>query len=296
MKKITMISFVLLLSSSLLFATDVVKSTTEITAYKKLVPTDTIVDNTVVDPPTISSFKIYQGTSSSSEVSTSGGKAYESNSIPNNYSTGFIAFYWEMGGNAYHEVDVSFKFGPLYSGDTGLSGNMNASDLSKIIPYTVTLSDEGYTRVKKSNNSYTNLTYSGAITYSNRNSASTNTTASASINGSSQSVTVYYSDNKTYEGNGQTVYSSAKTITFKGDLSTNSFAYLNYNNRNTDYSSYVSSCADWIRKGKATVTFPLNTLTGGSDGYYWIDTDNGRHDLSSGAYKANVVVIITSGS
>ena len=61
MKKVLIATLVLLFSSALLFASDVVKSTTEITAYKKLVPSDMPGVTPEEEIPTISSFKIMKG-------------------------------------------------------------------------------------------------------------------------------------------------------------------------------------------------------------------------------------------
>ena len=288
MKKIWIATIILLFSSALIVASDVVKSTTEITAYKKLVPSDMPGVTPEEEIPTISSFKIMKGTNSSTEVSDSG-KAFESTGIPNNYSSGFIAFYWEMKGTEFREVNVSFKFGPLYAGDTGISGNMMVSELTKVIPYTVTLSDEGYTKVGNKD-----LTYTGTITSSNTNKASASSSFSASISGYNETLTIYYSDMKEYSGNTPTIYTSSATVSFTGNMSVNSYTYNRYYNQNLN--SYVTACSEWTRKGKATVVLNLKTRPSGTEGYYWVDEDDSMHEIISGDYKAYVVVTITTGS
>ena len=287
MKKIWIATIILLFSSALIVASDVVKSTTEITAYKKLVPSDMPGVTPEEEIPTISSFKIMKGTNSSTEVNDSG-KAFESTGIPNNYSSGFIAFYWEMKGTEFREVNVSFKFGPLYAGDTGISGNMIVSEPTKVIPYTVTLSDEGYTKIGN-----TNLTYTGTITNSNKNSASTYSNYSASIDGYTRTLKIYYSDNKYYTGNAPDICFSSETVSFVADMSDNSFTYYS---GSTNYNSYVTACSEWTRKGKATVVLNLQTRPSGTEGYYWVDEDDNIHEIISGDYKAYVVVTITTGS
>lgn len=284
MKKTVILIFIVLISFSFGFA-DTLKSTSEIYAIKTYHAAAS-GGTPQEEPPTITSFVIYQGQNKTTVVSDNGGKAYETNEIPD---SSFVAFYWTITGTAFREIDVSFTFGPLYAGNLEGSASVTRSDYDLVIPYSVKLEDDGYTKVGNDN-----LSFTTPITYYNKDSAKHTSTTTIREGNNNRNVTIYYVDKKQYSNNEPQITTEAKTVLFKGDMSANSDAFRR--NSSTSYKSYINTCDEWTRSGKGTVTINLNTLSGGSDGYYWIDADDERHDISSGAYKANVIVTITSGS
>ena len=142
MKKLYLFLTILLFCSALFASTtDVFKTTTEISAYKKLVITDSLYED--IEPIAVT-FTVKNSSNSTVENSES---LFSSSSF--NYNQSYSnAIKWTMTGNQYHAIHVSFKFTPLYSGTFDLAGNMIVSDPREVIPYTVTFSS--YTNNKTS--------------------------------------------------------------------------------------------------------------------------------------------------
>ena len=281
MKRIC-IFLIILLSGFMLAAstTDVFKSTAEIQAYKKLVFTDSLVDD---DIPAEVTFKILDV--NDTEVAN-GGSTYSQPVSTNNQS--FTAFKWEMTGNQYYAVNVSFRLSPLYSGTLDAAGNLNASDAREIIPYTITFANSATSvSYRRSNSDYNYKIEDTKLTSNNLGNKYAQVTADGTT------YRVYFADSKTFTDSVSSalITTSAKTIGLALDLSVNSYCCRNNNQGTQIPAPQITSCgATWTRSGTATAQLNLN-----SDKSSWTDTSGGNpvtYLLSSGEHTYTALIVV----
>ena len=289
MKKACFFLTILLLCSALSASTtDVFRSTTEVSAYKKLVPTDTLVeDDDLPIPEAVTSFKIMA--SDNSEVGV-GNSSYSGTITSGNYNQQITnVFKWEMTGNVYSNISVSFEFWPLYEGRLDIAGSMTVSDYTTVIPYTVTM--------------YNSAT---SVYYSNSNHQIGDTKISGAsgsyeqIKNGNYYYRLFYADKKTFQNNISSVkvIASKSSITETFNLLTNTFVQRS-SKQNNGYSTYsqtlpFSNGNGWTRSGYAAIQLHLN-----SDMASWTDTEGQNsttYTLPTGShtYTANVIVTISA--
>lgn len=265
MKKTAVLILSILLFLTFVFAdnepaTDVFKTTKELTAYKEYVDSST-------SQPAVT-LNLYTNSNYNTGISDGNNVAISS------LNTQTDAFYWKLTGNLFGQVQVSFTFSPMYLGQMSRLGSMEATETNRVIPYTVQLSHVG----TKVNNKTATINQSPSGTPSNNNKD-----YSQSING----TTVYFKfgDSVNPASPTATVLTSPSSQTITYDLST----YTKRRKSNSDYTNTIETLGTtWERTGRCQVT--LN-LTNGS----WDNSGDTVTPLG-GQYQAYVIVTLTTGS
>lgn len=263
MKKILFCLLVIAFTFSL--SAEVYKSSVEIKAYKELEdatpPPQEQVTLTLLGP---------------TEVQFADGFNIE---IPaEDRNTAYTAFYWELSGNLYRGVTVSFSFSPMYLGvlNDYSSVNLNDSEKTSVIPYTVNLSHI-QTQVTKDNTTRT-------IGLTKINSYDEDTAFDSGLKSGNSTVYINYADKIEGTLSGTVSTSSVSNLSIIYNLSTNSYA--TYGKKHNRFTGSITTCNDWVRRGKADVTLKID-----QDGK-WTAVDTSVL-INGGTFKAFVTVSVS---
>ena len=265
MKKTAVLILSMLLSLAFVFAetestTDVFKTTKELTAYKEYVDSST-------SQPAVT-LNLYTNSNYNTGINDGNNVAISS------LNTQTDAFYWKLTGNLFGQVQVSFTFSPMYLGQMSRLGSMEATEVNRVIPYTVQLSHIS-----------TNI---------NNKTATINQSPSGNPSSNSNDYYQRIDGNYVYFKFGDSVNPASPTATVLASPSTQTITYdlSTYTKRrkgNSDYTDTIETLGtNWTRTGKCQVT--LN-LTNGS----WSNNGDTVTPLG-GEYQAYVIVTLTTGS
>lgn len=266
MKKALICLLVIFISFSLY--AEIYKSTTEIRAYKEI--------GSVTPPPQEEVTLTLLGPDDSQF-----GDGFNIAIPEENRNNAYTAFYWMLSGNCYHRVTLTFSFGPMTLGAPSDSPSMIINDKTTVIPYTVQLSHM-QTSVTSGN---TTRTIGTTII----NSADSSTAFDSGINYSyflsSYDVYINYADSVSVDSSRTVSTSSVSNMSVAYNLSTNSYAWYGRYSK-SKYNGAISTCNDWVRKGKADVTLKID-----EDGTWTVDDTSVL--INGGTYKAFVKVEVS---
>ena len=248
---------------------EVFKTTKELTAYKEYVSSSSVPQQVILN--------FYSDSNYSQNIDD--GNDLEITSR----NTAVNAFYWRLTGNVFGQVQISFKFGPMYLGEMSRFGSLTTTELDRVIPYTVQL-----THQRTDIGNKTNILVNSNATNATKN----NYDSSQTITIGTTNYTLYlkYADNAVISGNNTKVSSSPITPTVTYNMSTRTSKRYNTNGNNyTAYTGTILTCDNWIRTGVCKVT--LNLTNNGT----WTDNGNTVTPLG-GEYHAYVIVTLTTGT
>ena len=277
MKKTAVLIFSIFLFLSFVFAdnepaTDVFKTTKELTAYKEYVDSSTSQPSVTLNLYTNSNYNT--GISDGNNVAIS------------SLNTQTDAFYWKLTGNLFGQVQVSFTFSPMYLGQMSRLGSMEATETNRVIPYTVQLSHVG----TKVNNKTATINSSPAAATNQSPDYQQSVSSGSGWNATTTTIFYKFGDSVNPASQTATVLTTPSSLTTTYDLSVYTSRRTKGNGNNySDYTETIETLGTtWERTGRCQVT--LN-LTNGS----WDNSGDTVTPLG-GQYQAYVIVTLTTGS
>ncbi len=198
-----------------------------------------------------------------------------------NRNVEYLAFKWELTGNLYNNVTLSFLFSPMYLGVmSDYSAITTVSETNAVIPYQVVLS---HTQSYASSDGSTYSAISANVSATRNQSTAIDTGLTQRYGWTNYAVRANYSDAYSITSPSKISTTSINNGKITYDMSSNSiFWYGSFN----DYSYTSSTCNQWKRAGQAVVTLLID-----EDGY-WIDDRSIVVD--PGSYKAYVTITVST--